>query len=222
MITAEAPKLKLCGRCDKELPIAEFGIKRANGDGRNPYCKGCINQRAQELRRGLKDQATEKVEEPVRNLSPFQVRERVFFIISEGARTQTEIALKLRYFGRELARTLANNPDLEKALLMDQEGLGLKQRELCLQERLLREEIGVALAELLTDGRIRTAKLGNRCVFVPVRRQPASKSHEEETGLVGLLTRLGLVSYGVSARFSGRVENREPRSVEGSSSSRAA
>lgn len=37
-------EMKKCAKCGRELPLKEFGILSRNLDGRNQYCKDCVNK----------------------------------------------------------------------------------------------------------------------------------------------------------------------------------
>jgi hypothetical protein len=103
------PDLKYCPICTKDLPVSEFGMCRAWKDGRNLYCRTCINAKVTASRRALKAykearkkyiaQQVEIFETedfsvvPVSKLSP---SDRVRLAIERGSRTQREIALETK------------------------------------------------------------------------------------------------------------------------------
>lgn len=47
-------QVKHCGRCKETLPIAEFVVNTARGDGLSGYCRACMNEVNQESRRDLR------------------------------------------------------------------------------------------------------------------------------------------------------------------------
>jgi hypothetical protein len=125
----DAPGIKHCPICSKELPISEFGICRARKDGRNLYCKSCIRNKVTQSRRALKeyksarkkyiDQQVELTDllnaehsngthytaKSVSKLSPV---ERVRDAIRRGAKTQREIAQETKLGKDEIGDALAN------------------------------------------------------------------------------------------------------------------
>src|ERR1051326_915091 len=101
----ETPILKHCPICTKDLLVSEFGVCRARKDGKNLYCRTCINAKVTASRRALKTykearkkyiaQQVEIFETevsavfPLSKLSPV---DRVRLAIERGSRTQREIA----------------------------------------------------------------------------------------------------------------------------------
>ena len=110
---------KRCPRCEERKPIEEFGVSRDRPDGRNLYCKLCINERIRKHRAQLRtipshvrkqqQQQQAKQIRGTRNLG-FTPIERVRRAIAQGARTQREIAaatkLKRDEIGEQLAQLL--------------------------------------------------------------------------------------------------------------------
>ena len=37
--------MKICKRCERDLPLSEYGVDRARKDGLNLYCKSCIRDK---------------------------------------------------------------------------------------------------------------------------------------------------------------------------------
>jgi hypothetical protein len=125
----DAPIIKHCPICAKDLPISEFGICRARKDGRNLYCKSCIRNKVTQSRRALKEYKsarkkyiTQQVEltdllhsehptgihyspKSISKLSPV---ERVRDAIRRGAKTQREIAQETKLGKDEIGDALAN------------------------------------------------------------------------------------------------------------------
>jgi hypothetical protein len=46
---------KHCARCDRTLPVSEFGANRASKDGRHFYCRPCATAQVTESRNRLVD-----------------------------------------------------------------------------------------------------------------------------------------------------------------------
>lgn len=101
--------MKFCPLCNQDLLVSEFGVCRARKDGRNLYCKSCINAKVTASRLVLKEykdvQKRRKLarycgeslpapdSNPLVRLSPV---EKVREAMRNGSRTQAEIALKTR------------------------------------------------------------------------------------------------------------------------------
>jgi hypothetical protein len=43
--------MKYCRRCEADLPLEDFAIRRASSDGRQSYCRGCHNKPTGEANR---------------------------------------------------------------------------------------------------------------------------------------------------------------------------
>src|SRR5687767_7514677 len=102
------PDIKHCPICDLDLPIGNFGFCRARRDGRNLYCRSCINRKVTASRHALREykdaQKARLVQlkevwfddterEPIAKLAPV---DRVRNAIRKGSRTQAEIAEETR------------------------------------------------------------------------------------------------------------------------------
>ena len=114
----ETPDLKHCPLCSADLPIDEFGICRARKDGKNLYCRTCINAKVTASRRALreykavqKQRIERRAEHAIQGryslfkLSPI---DRVREAVRKGCRTQGEIATATMLSKDEIGEALAN------------------------------------------------------------------------------------------------------------------
>lgn len=128
-------ELKYCPRCERHLPLSEFGICRARPDGLNLYDKRCIRQkialsrqrlREYKLARGLTGRkrvsrpSARSVARVLRKLSP---AERVREIIRSKASSLSDIILAARLPTDEvtdiIAHLLLDNRDIRTAMVGD-------------------------------------------------------------------------------------------------------
>src|ERR1051326_7481167 len=117
----DQPNLKHCPICNQDLPVSDFGVCRARRDGKNLYCRACINAKVTQSRRALKAykearkkyiaQQVEIFETedfsvvPVGKLSPV---DRVRLAIQRGARTQREIVQQAKLGKDEVSDAIAH------------------------------------------------------------------------------------------------------------------
>jgi hypothetical protein len=123
-----AIELKRCPRCDQSLPISEFGICRARKDGRNLYCKRCIRQKIAQSRQALREYKNARskygLDLPTRRGTGHGGK----LSPAPGVLRKLTPAERVREAIRNGART---------------------QKEIALQTKLAKDEIGDALANLL-------------------------------------------------------------------------
>lgn len=116
---------KVCPLCPIEVgpqPIDNFGLCRSRRDGRNLYCKSCVRKKVYEGRQALKEFRARRreVKEASRESEPLFVdqhvttfryrltpQERVKEAISNGARTQKEIAKETKLNEDQVSDTIA-------------------------------------------------------------------------------------------------------------------
>jgi hypothetical protein len=114
-------QLKHCPICTKDLPVSEFGMCRARKDGKNLYCRACINAKVTASRLALKQyKAARKryLPELITAIDTFDVDakaifkmtpvERVRDAINNGFRTQREIAQETKLHKDVIGDALAN------------------------------------------------------------------------------------------------------------------
>ncbi len=157
-MTEDTPAIcetKLCPICANALPVSEFGVCRARKDGRNLYCKTCIRKKVTDSRRALKEYKT--------------ARKRC---VSDAVLETAEL------LGAELVSTPGNSaPAFSKLVsrlspverVKEAIRKGARtQKEIALETKLGKDEIGEALANLLLWTReIRTEVQDNtRMYFV--------------------------------------------------------
>ncbi len=139
-----AVELKGCPRCGQSLPISEFGICRARKDGRNLYCKRCIRQKIAQSRQALREykQARSKygLDLPTRRAG-------------QVARLSPETGVLLKLTPAERVREAIRNG-------------ARTQKQIALQTKLAKDEIGDALANLLLWSReIRTEVINHTRMY---------------------------------------------------------
>lgn len=201
----------------KNLPVSAFGINRARArvDGRNCYCKECVNKMVTARRNEAKERPIEPGSRQILTL-----RHRIVMAIENGARTQTEIALAVGKYGRGLKRALQSG-SLRERLLNDEAGTSLSQSELRWQYLLLTDELGDALAALLVEGKIRTRSDHAVRLYLPALKiVPVSQA--PQMSLFQLTNQFAPKITGVSAQ-RGAAEKREaPAGLEPPARSRVA
>lgn len=143
-----APPIKHCPICSLELPITEFGICRARKDGRNLYCKSCIRTKVTESRRALKEYKTARKKYITQQV---EFAELLPPDVNAGSQYVTKSVSRLSPVER----------------VRDAIRKGAKtQREIALETKLGKDEIGDALANLLLWTReIRTQVVDNNRVY---------------------------------------------------------
>ena len=121
----ETLDLKHCPICNLDLAISEFGTCRARKDGKNLYCRVCINRKVAasriafkeykanrknrlERQRELLESITESESVPVIAFMKLAPVERVREAIRKGAKTQSEIARDTRLGKDEICDAIAN------------------------------------------------------------------------------------------------------------------
>jgi hypothetical protein len=127
----QTPDTKHCPICGKGLPVSEFGICRARKDGRNLYCRTCINAKVTRSRRALKEYKTARkkyqteieaqilTEEAAHVMSFVKLSPvgRVKLAIARGSRTQAEIGRETKLgkdtIGDALAQLLLWTKEIE-------------------------------------------------------------------------------------------------------------
>jgi hypothetical protein len=147
------PDLKHCPICEKDLPVSEFGICRARKDGRNLYCRVCINVKVTASRRALK-----AYKQARKNCQP-----------------QIDAAIVLEE-SRQFAGFIKLAP-VDRVRLAIQRG-ARTQKEIVQQSKLGKDEIGDAIAHLLLwANEIETKSDGdNRYYFIrKIKEQPKRK-----------------------------------------------
>jgi len=97
--------MKHCPICNKDLQLGDFGKCKARKDGKNLYCKSCINNKVRESRKSIKEYTKAKRRRSslplfdaadaavIVPLSRLADRERVRVVLQgEGCKTQKQIA----------------------------------------------------------------------------------------------------------------------------------
>jgi hypothetical protein len=85
--------LKICKKCEKELPIGEFYVHAAMKDGHLNFCKSCVRQRVTKHR----GNNLERIQEYDRNrgMLPNRVQKRKEYIQTEhGKKIKNSISMK--------------------------------------------------------------------------------------------------------------------------------
>jgi hypothetical protein len=142
-----SPQLKHCPICSQDLPIAEFGICRARKDGRNLYCKSCIRQKVTRSRRALKEYKSARK----RYIS--QQIEMTEMMASDSANSHYP------------SKSVSKLSPVERVRDAIRKG-SRTQREIALETKLGKDEIGDALANLLLwTHEIRTQVVGNTRLY---------------------------------------------------------
>lgn len=207
--------VKTCPRCERELPLSAFGVQRSREDGRNFYCRRCVNLMSKTRRQETKDRAIDCGRQ--RTLA---LRDRVFEAIRNGARTQTEIAIAVEDFGYKLKKALQSDR-IRSRLLNDQCGMSLTKSELEHQKWLLTDAIGEALALLLLKREIRTTIANGVRIYLP-QLKSVQGSGTSQMSLFQYANQFGPRAGGVSAH-RGAAEKREaPAGLEPPACSRVA
>lgn len=159
-------KRKKCGDCKKRRSINAFGICRARKDGRNLYCRDCINTRMYDLRKKLKEHKANQIRIMVNQLE---------------ARPETRPELSL-------VKHLKLSP-VDKVRLAIQRGAGT-QLEIGRATKLGKDEVCDALAILLLwNHEIRSQIVDGRRIYLPVtetERKPCKPSRPLTEILISL------------------------------------
>lgn len=206
--------LRYCPDCITDLPLDQFGVNNARRDGINLYCKPCTRKRIYKNREGARNYKREhelaierqrRREPPPPAPRPLTFKEKVLKAIVSGARTQTEIALRV------LALDGAQPMVLDSAervfrLLTNEDGVSLTAEESYWQAKLLTDELGDALADLLSANEIRVGNVNGSRAWLPALKT-APVSREPQLSLFQFIHQLGPKSTGLSAQ-RGRVEKR--------------
>src|SRR5829696_8404006 len=159
-----SPQVKNCPICTKELPISEFGICRARKDGRNLYCKSCIRQKVTQSRRALKEYKT------ARKKYISQQVDIVELLSSDSSGN-----------GHYHAKAMSKLSPVERVRDAIRKG-SRTQREIALETKLGKDEIGDALANLLLwTHEIRTRVAGNTRLYFLNEADEAAAVGEELT-----------------------------------------
>jgi hypothetical protein len=146
--TQLVPEVKHCPICTHELPIAEFGICRARKDGRNLYCKSCIRTKVTRSRRALKEYKT--------------ARKRY---VSQQVEITDLITADHSGEAQYQAKSISRLTPVERVRDAIRRG-ARTQREIALETKLGKDEIGDALANLLLWTReIRTQVVDNTRLY---------------------------------------------------------
>lgn len=139
-----SPQLKHCPICSQDLAITEFGICRARKDGRNLYCKSCIRQKVTQSRRALKEYKS--------------ARKRY----SQQIEMTEMIAGDSTHYPSKSVSKLSPVERVRDAIRKGSR----TQREIALETKLSKDEIGDALANLLLwTHEIRTQVVGNTRLY---------------------------------------------------------
>lgn len=155
-------ELKRCPRCEKSLPLSEFGVCRARKDGLNLYCKGCIRQKIAQSRQALreyKNARTKHVSAPVSD------------------RSRLNIDAKSGFSPRRIARMLRKLSPADRVREAIRCG-AREQKEIAQVTKLPKDEVCDALANLLLWTReIRTQVINHkRMYFVNEAAEESAKS----------------------------------------------
>lgn len=151
----EIRETKVCPICSQALAVSEFGVCRARKDGRNLYCKTCIRKKVTQSRRALKEYKSARkryVAEAVLEAAE---------LISDDSSSATSMT------GIPYARLASRLSPVERVRESIRKG-ARTQKEIALETKLGKDEIGDALANLLLWTReIRTEVIDNtRMYFV--------------------------------------------------------
>lgn len=142
-----SPQLKHCPICSQDLPITEFGICRARKDGRNLYCKSCIRQKVTQSRRALKEYKS--------------ARKRYISQQIEMSEMMAGDSASSHYPSKSVSKL----SPVERVRDAIRKG-SRTQREIALETKLGKDEIGDALANLLLwTHEIRTQVVGNTRLY---------------------------------------------------------
>jgi hypothetical protein len=141
---------KLCPICSQSLPLAEFGVCRARKDGRNLYCKTCIRKKVTDSRRALKEYKT------ARKKYVAEASTQATDLLSEESGTVATPYTRL-------ASRLSPAERVKDAIRRG----ARTQKEIALETKLGKDEIGDALANLLLWTReVRTQVVNNTRVYL--------------------------------------------------------
>ena len=165
----DQPDLKHCPICAKDLPISEFGICRARKDGRNLYCRECINAKVTQSRRALK----------------------AYKEARKKYRSQIEAAILLEETGAPAIAGFVKLAPVDRVRLAIQRG-ARTQSDIAYETKLGKDEIGDAIAHLLLwTKEIETRSDGdNRYYFIrQVQEQPKRKDCVLSLSSVGPVTK---------------------------------
>src|SRR5918993_2065262 len=139
-----SPQVKQCPICSNDLPISEFGICRARKDGRNLYCKSCIRQKVTQSRRALKEYKSAR-------------KKYISQQIDIAELLSADSSGSVQY----PAKAMSKLSPVERVRDSIRRG-ARTQREIALDTKLGKDEIGDALANLLLWTReIRTQVVDN-------------------------------------------------------------
>jgi len=142
------PEKKHCPICTQDLLISEFGICRARKDGRNLYCKSCIRNKVTQSRRALKEYKSARKK-----------------YISQQVEITEYLSNESGYGSHHHSKPLSKLSPVER--VRDSIRKGAKtQKEIALDTKLGKDEIGDALANLLLWTReIRTQIVDNTRMY---------------------------------------------------------
>src|SRR5829696_1402234 len=158
-----SPQVKNCPICTKELPISEFGICRARKDGRNLYCKSCIRQKVTQSRRALKEYKSARKRYISQQIDMTE--------LIAGETTSVHYPTK----------SVSKLSPVERVRDAIRKG-SRTQREIALETKLGKDEIGDALANLLLwTHEIRTRVAGNTRLYFLNEADEAAAVGEELT-----------------------------------------
>lgn len=151
IVTDTETKTKTCPRCEKPLPLGEFGVSNARADRLNIYCKRCNRERTNQSRMAIRDRRARR----------------------EGSRppdtqgTAPAPAVPVSIFKSTFAGS-----DTERVTEALKSG-AKTQDQLLATTRMAADDLGVALADLLLwDKRIGTEVISDNRVYYLRRQQP--------------------------------------------------
>lgn len=117
----QTPNIKHCPICTKDLPSSEFGMCRARKDGKNLYCRTCINAKVATSRLALREykaarkrylpeliETYDAINGNAKAIFKMSPVEKVRDAIARGFRTQRQIANETKLGKDEIGDALAN------------------------------------------------------------------------------------------------------------------
>ena len=125
---------KDCPLCNQSLSLAEFGVCRARKDGRNLYCKSCIRKKVTDSRQALREYKSARK----RYVTQQDFESNDISLADSGSHPATQ----------HVTRVVSKLSPIERVRVAIKKN-ARTQREIALETKLGKDEIGDALANLL-------------------------------------------------------------------------
>lgn len=142
---------KDCPHCNQALSLSEFGICRARKDGRNLYCKSCIRKKVTDSRQALREYKS--------------ARQRYVTLQALESNDMSLAGSESHAAAQHVTRVVSKLSPIERVREAIKKN-ARTQKEIALETKLGKDEIGDALANLLLwTHEIRTEVIDNTRMY---------------------------------------------------------